>query len=89
LDAWLRKSKLQTQVALRSTKSEHLALSQAVRKVKHLMLMVKEMKCKGFNVSNTTPMVKCTLLKTSWDTGHTIYKKANKCQAPSFSCYGH
>jgi len=59
----LWKSQLQTEIALSSTESEHIALSQAARKVKPLMLLIQEMKKEGFNVGCSTPTVKCTLFE--------------------------
>ena len=59
----LWKSQLQTEIALSSTESEYVALSQAARKVKPLMLLIKEMKLLHFNVGDATPTVKCTLFE--------------------------
>jgi len=66
----LWKSQLQTEIALSSTESEYIALSQAARKVKPLMLLIQEMKKEGFNVGCSTPMVRCTLFK---DNSGTVY----------------
>ena len=66
----LWKSQLQTEIALSSTESEYIALSQAARKVKPLMLLIQEMKKEGFNVGCSTPTVKCTLFE---DNSGTVY----------------
>jgi len=59
----LWKSQLQTEIALSSTESECIALRQAARKVKPLMLLIQEMKKEGFNVGCSTPTVKCALFE--------------------------
>jgi len=59
----LWKSQLQTEMALSSTESEYIALSQAAGKVKPLMLLIQEMKKEGFNIGCSTPTVKCTLFE--------------------------
>jgi len=64
----LWKSQLQTEIALSSTESEHITLSQAARKVKPLMLLIQEMKKEGFNVGCSVPTVKCTLFEDNSDT---------------------
>jgi len=64
----LWKSQLQTEIALSSTESEYVALSQAARKAKPLMLLIQEMKKEGFNVGCSTPTVKCNLFQDNSDT---------------------
>jgi hypothetical protein len=59
----LWKSQLQTEIALSSTESEYVALSQAARKVKPLMHLVAEMNEMGFNAGQSTPTVRCTLFE--------------------------
>jgi len=66
----LWKSQLQTEIALSGAESEHIALSQAARKVKPLMLLIQEMKKEGFNVGCSVPMVKCTLFEDNSGTVH-------------------
>ena len=57
------KSQLQTEIALSTTESEYVSLSQALRRTIPLMSLVKEMKKFGFSVGATVPQVHCTLFK--------------------------
>lgn len=57
------KSQLQTEVALSSTESEYIALSQATRKVKPIMGLIRELKSMGYSIGDTTPTVVCTLFE--------------------------
>jgi len=75
----LWKSQLQTEIALSSTESEHIALSQAAQKVKPLMLLIQEMKKEGFNVGCSTPTVKCTLFE---DNSGTVYLANSPSMGP-------
>ena len=59
----LWKSQLQTEIALSSTESEYISLSQSLCKAIPLMELVKEMKVLGYNVGQTIPAVHCTLFK--------------------------
>ena len=59
----LWKSQLQTEIALSSTESEYISLSQSLRKAIPLMELVKEMKVLGYNVGQTVPAVHCTLFE--------------------------
>ena len=52
-------SKLQTEVALSSTESEYIALSQALREVTYLIALITEIKTAGFNVINLPLIIKC------------------------------
>jgi hypothetical protein len=52
-------SKLQTEIALSSTKSEYIALSQSLREVIPLMRLVNELNANGFAVPGETPRVLC------------------------------
>jgi hypothetical protein len=49
----LWKSQLQTEIALGSTESEYISLSQALRMTILLMKMVQEMKERGYDVGKT------------------------------------
>jgi hypothetical protein len=53
-------SKLQTEIALSSTESEYVALSQSLREVLPLMELVTELKAAGFDVPGAKPAVHCT-----------------------------
>jgi hypothetical protein len=53
-------SKLQTEIALSSTESEYVALSQSLREVLPLMELVTELKTAGFDVPGANPQVHCT-----------------------------
>ena len=59
----LWKSQLQTEIALSSTESEYISLSQALRKTIPLMKTVQEMKERGYNVGHTTPVVHCKVFE--------------------------
>ena len=59
----LWKSQLQTEIALSSTESEYVCLSQAARKVIPVMELIAEMKALGYNVGNTKPTVQCTIFE--------------------------
>jgi hypothetical protein len=52
-------SKMQTEIMLLSSKSEYIALSQAICATVLIMELLKEMKVLGFMVSNATPRVHC------------------------------
>jgi hypothetical protein len=52
-------SKLQTQIALSTTESEYIALSQSLRDTIPLMQLLKEFKSKGFHTVSTVPRVHC------------------------------
>jgi histone deacetylase 1/2 len=59
----LWKSQLQTEIALSSTESEYISLSQALRKTIPLMKTVQEMKERGYGVGQTIPVVHCKLFE--------------------------
>ena len=59
----LSKSQLQTEIALSTTESEYVSLSQALRKAIPLMEIMREMKQQGYNVGSTTPEVHCRLFE--------------------------
>jgi len=59
----LWKSQLQTEIALSSTESEYISLSQALRKTIPLMKTVQEMKERGYQVGQTIPVVHCKLFE--------------------------
>lgn len=56
-------SKLQTEIALSSTESEYIALSQSLREVIPLMRLIKEMKESGFDLPIATPEVHCKVFE--------------------------
>jgi hypothetical protein len=56
-------SKLQTEIALSSTESEYVALSQSLREVLPLMRLVKELKQAGFDINSDTPLVHCKVFE--------------------------
>lgn len=56
-------SKLQTEVALSSTESEYVSLSQSLREVIPLMGLVQELANHGFHLNMTTPVVKCKVFE--------------------------
>ncbi len=52
-------SKVQMEIALSSTESEYVALSQSMREVLPLMKVIEELAENNFNFNATTPKVKC------------------------------
>jgi hypothetical protein len=52
-------SKLQTETAQSSTKSEYIALSQSFREVINIIDLIKELKTAGLQFNNTIVEVKC------------------------------
>ena len=52
-------SKMQTEIALSSTESEYVALSQSMREVLPMIKMIKELAEQGFHFNTTTPTVRC------------------------------
>jgi hypothetical protein len=52
-------SRLQTEIALSSSESKYISLSQALREVIPLMRLVKELSNAGFHMTTSTPVVKC------------------------------
>ena len=52
-------SKLQTEIALSSTESEYVALSQSMREVLPMMNMIRELAENRFHFNTTTPRVLC------------------------------
>jgi hypothetical protein len=52
-------SRLQTEIALSSTESEYVALSQSLREVLPLMRLVEELVHAGFGLAHETPKVHC------------------------------
>ena len=57
------KSQLQTEIALSSTESEYTGLSYALREAIPIMELLKEMRCKGFDVISTKPDVHCKVFE--------------------------
>jgi hypothetical protein len=60
-----RASKLQSQVALSTTKAEYIAMLQALRDVIHIMGLLQEMREQDFKVLCTKPYVSCMVFKTT------------------------
>lgn len=56
-------SKLQTEIALSSTESEYIALSQGLREVIPLIRLIVELKGAGFDMADGTPKVHCTVFE--------------------------
>jgi len=56
-------SQLQTLIALSSTESEYIGLSQELRTCIPLMRLLEEMKRKGFDTGNTQPTMQCKLFE--------------------------
>jgi Reverse transcriptase (RNA-dependent DNA polymerase) len=56
-------SKLQTEIALSSTESEYVALSQSLREVLPLMNLVREMATAGFEMNVSMPAVHCKVFE--------------------------
>jgi hypothetical protein len=56
-------SKLQTQVALSTTKAEYIAMSQSLRDVLLIMFLVQETCKKGFQVICTKPYIYCKVFE--------------------------
>ena len=59
----MSKSKLQTEIALSTTKAEYIGLSYALREVIPLMELLKEMKEKGFDVRNHKVKFHCRVFE--------------------------
>jgi hypothetical protein len=56
-------SRLQTEIALSSTESEYISLSQSLREVLPLMRLVKELGQAGFHLATDTPTVHCKVFE--------------------------
>jgi Reverse transcriptase (RNA-dependent DNA polymerase) len=56
-------SRLQTEIALSSTESVYISLSQALREVIPLMRLIKELHNAGFDVPHSTPEVHCKVFE--------------------------
>jgi hypothetical protein len=56
-------SRLQTEIALSSTESEYVSLSQSLREVLPLMKLVDELVGAGFDLANETPRVHCKVFE--------------------------
>ena len=55
----LWKSKVQSLVALSTTKAEYIALSSALRKVIGIIHLMEDLKTNGLPLHSTTPIIKC------------------------------
>jgi hypothetical protein len=55
----LWESKLQTEIALSSTKSEYITLSQSLPEVTNMIDLIKELQKAGFGFDELPPKVKC------------------------------
>ena len=58
-------SKLQTQVALSTTKAEYISMSQSLQDVLPIMFLFQEMKDKGFQVICTKPYIYCKVFEVN------------------------
>ena len=56
-------SRLQSQVALSTTEAEYISLSMSLRDVIPIMMLLEEMKKKGFKVICTNPHVYCKVFE--------------------------
>ena len=56
-------SRLQSQVALSTTEAEYISLSMSLRDVIPIMMLLEEMKKKGFQVICTNPHVYCKVFE--------------------------
>jgi hypothetical protein len=56
-------SKLQTEIALSSTESEYVSLSQSLREVFPLMRLVTELALAGFQLNTETPRIHCKVFE--------------------------
>ena len=56
-------SQLQGMITLRSTESEYVRLSEAIRQILPTMRSIKELSERGFPLQKTKPKVMCTLFK--------------------------
>jgi hypothetical protein len=52
-------SKMQTEIALSSTESEYVTLSQSLWEVLPIMELIKELQGAGFEINNNIPIVGC------------------------------
>jgi hypothetical protein len=59
-------SKLQTEIALSSTESEYVALSQALREVLPLMRLVEELVKAGLELANQPPRIHCKVFEDNF-----------------------
>ena len=58
-------SRMQTEIALSSTESEYIGLSQALRSVIPIIELVKELQSKGFPLGNNAPKVHYKLFENN------------------------
>ena len=56
-------SELQTEIALSSTKSKYIGISEATKQVIPIMELLQELKEAGFNIGNTTPTIRCKVFE--------------------------
>jgi hypothetical protein len=54
---------MQTEIALSSTESEYIALSQSLRDVLPLIRLINELHKNGFKYNNQKPVLHCTLFE--------------------------
>jgi hypothetical protein len=52
-------SKFQTEIALSSTESEYIALSQSLRQITYVSSLITELQENGFALNVAVPLVKC------------------------------
>jgi Reverse transcriptase (RNA-dependent DNA polymerase) len=65
-------SKLQTEIALSSTESEHVSLSQSLREVLPLMRLVQELASAGFQLAVDTPTIHCKVFEGALEMARTL-----------------
>lgn len=56
-------SKLQTEIALSSTESEYIAMSQALREVLPMTNLIQELRENGFDIGGTLPRIHCKVFE--------------------------
>jgi hypothetical protein len=54
---------MQTEIALRSTESEYIALSQSLGEVLPLMALIAELQEYGFTLNNSKPQLHCNVFE--------------------------
>jgi hypothetical protein len=54
---------MQTEIALSSTESEYISLSQSLRDVLPLIRIINELHTNGFKYNNQQPVIHCTLFE--------------------------
>jgi hypothetical protein len=60
-------SRLQTEIALSSTESEYISLSQSLRDVIYIIDLIKELQTAGLDFGNLPPIVHCKAFEDNND----------------------